>query len=222
MSLTKICGVTTPEAMHAAIDGGAAFVGLVAYPRSPRFVSTLRMTALLQESGIPWDGPRPVKFVAVTVNADDGLLKAIRQDVKPDYIQLHGAETIERAGQVREITGAGVIRAISVETAADLDGVGAWEEAADHLLFDARTPAGSYIPGGLGARFDWTLLAGLRLSKPWFLAGGLTPGNVGEAIGVTGAPMVDVSSGVESSTGVKDTALIKAFLDQVRAASPRQ
>lgn len=222
MSLTKICGVTTPDVLNAAIDAGAAFIGLVAYPRSPRHVAPLRMTALLQEAGIPWDGPRPARFVAVTVNADDILLEGLRRDVKPDYIQLHGAETIERAAQVREITGAGIIKAVSVTGPEDLDQAGAWEEAADHLLFDARTPPGSYIPGGMGARFDWSLLAGLKLNKPWFLAGGLTPDNVSEAIRLTGAPMVDVSSGVESAPGVKDIGLIRAFLDQVRDASPRQ
>ena len=222
MSLTKICGVTTPEAMQAAIEGGAAFVGLVAYPKSPRFVSTMRMEVLLEESGLALDGPRPVRLVAVTVNPDDSLLKAIGEHIRPDYIQLHGGETLERIAQVRDITGAGVIKAVPVETAADLDGVGAWEEAADLLLFDARTPPGSYIPGGLGARFDWSLLAGLKLNKPWFLAGGLTPDNVGQAIVQTGAPMVDVSSGVESAPGVKDVGLIRTFLDNVNSVSPRQ
>ena len=222
MSLTKICGVTTPEVLNAAIDAGAAFIGLVAYPRSPRHVAPLRMTALLQEAGIPWESPRPARFVAVTVDADDRLVEGLRRDVKPDYIQLHGAETIERAAQVREISDAGIIKAISVSGPEDLEQVPAWAEVADHLLFDARTPPGSYIPGGLGARFDWSLLAGLKLHKPWFLAGGLTPDNVGQAILQTGAPMVDVSSGVESAPGVKDVGLIRTFLDNVNSVSPRQ
>lgn len=222
MSQTKICGVTTPEALNAAIDAGAAFIGLVAYPRSPRHVAPLRMTALLQEAGIPWDGPRPALFVAVTVDADDTLLRGLKTDVKPDYIQLHGSETIERAIEARELSGAGIIKAISVSGPEDLEAVPAWAEVADHLLFDARTPPGSYIPGGMGARFDWGLLAGLKLDKPWFLAGGLTPDNVGQAILQTGAPMVDVSSGVESAPGVKDVGLIRTFLDNVNSVSPRQ
>lgn len=222
MTRAKVCGVTTPEAMRAAIGGGAAFVGLVAYPRSPRFVSTMRMEALLEECGLAFGAERAICLVAVTVDADDRLLRDMSEHARPDYIQLHGSETIERAAQVRELSGAGIIKAIAVSGPEDLEQVPAWAEVADHLLFDARTPPGSYIPGGMGARFDWNLLAGLTLDKPWFLAGGLTPDNVGDAIRQTGAPMVDVSSGVESAPGVKDVGLIRTFLDNVNSVSPRQ
>lgn len=222
MTLAKICGVTTPDAMRAAVDGGAAFVGVVAYPRSPRLVSPLRAAALLEESGMAKHEDRRVKIVAVTVNADDGLLKGIRDWIAPDYIQLHGSETLERAAQARELTGAGIIRALPVSTPADLEAASAWEEAADHLLFDARPPEGALLPGGVGARFDWSILSGRRFSKPWFLAGGLDADNAAEAIRISGAPMVDVSSGVESAPGVKEPVLVRAFLDAVKAASPRQ
>lgn len=222
MTLAKICGVTTPEAMRAAVDGGAAFVGVVAYPRSPRLVSPLRAAALLEESGMAKREDRRVKIVAVTVNADDGLLAGIRDWIAPDYIQLHGAETLERAAQVRELTGAGIVRALPVSTPADLDAASAWEEVADHLLFDARPPEGSLLPGGVGARFDWSILSGRRFGKPWFLAGGLDADTVAEAVRISGAPMVDVSSGVESAPGVKEPVLVRAFLDAVKAASPRQ
>ena len=215
MTLAKICGVTTPEALDAAVEGGAAFVGLVSFPRSPRHLSLAAMAALLARTG------RDVQIVVLTVDADDAHLAEIVERVRPDFIQLHGAETQGRARQVRALTGAGIIKALAVSDRSDLDKLEAWEEAADHLLFDARPPKGAERPGGLGQSFDWSLLSGLTLSRPWFLAGGLTPDNVADAIRQTGAPLVDVSSGVESAPGVKDTGLIRAFLDQVRTASPR-
>lgn len=221
MSLAKICGVTTPDAVRAAVDGGAAFIGVVAFPRSPRAVSPLRAAALLEETGLARREGRPVQVVAVTVDADDALLAAIRDWIAPDHIQLHGAETIERAAQARAITGAGIIKALAVSEAADLDAAAAWAEAADHLLFDARAPSGASRPGGYGAAFDWSLLAGRRFPRPWFLAGGLDPDNVAGAVAASGAPLVDVSSGVERAPGVKDPILIRAFLDAVKAV-PRQ
>lgn len=216
MTLAKICGVTTPDVIQAADEAGAAFIGLVAFERSPRHLSVEAMAALLEEAG------RPVPIVVLTVDADDALLTEIRDRVRPEFIQLHGDETPSRAAEVRSLTRAGIIRALPVSSAADLVSARAWSRCADHLLFDARPPQGADRPGGLGAVFDWRLMAGLRLSRPWFLAGGLTPANVSEALDITGAPMVDVSSGVESARGVKDIALIKAFLDQVQTVSPRQ
>lgn len=215
MTRAKICGVTTPEAIRVASEGGAAFIGLVAFPRSPRHLSVEAMADLLAEAG------RPVPVVVLTVDADDALLADIRDRVRPDFIQLHGSETPERAKEVRSVIGAGLIKALPISTAEDVAAAEVWEAHVDHLLLDARPPKEADRPGGLGHAFDWGLLSELKLSKPWFLAGGLTPANVAEAITQTGAPLVDVSSGVESAPGVKDTGLIRAFLDQVRDASPR-
>lgn len=206
MTDVKICGLTTPETLDAALDGGAAFVGAVVYPRSPRHLEPLHAATLFDRAR------GRAKVVAVTVDADDARLTEIALILKPDLIQLHGRETPERAKRVRELTGAGIIRALAVSTAADIEAAAAWEPVVDHLMFDARPPADATLPGGVGARFDWTLLAGRSFLKPWFLAGGLTPDNVAQALAVTGAPMVDVSSGVESAPGVKDTVRIAAFL----------
>ena len=202
MTLAKICGLTTPETLDAALDGGAAFVGAVMFPKSPRHLEPLHAATLFDRAR------GRAKVVAVTVDADDARLTEIALILKPDLIQLHGRETPER-------TGAGVIRALAVSTAADIAAAAAWEPVVDHLMFDARPPQGSDLPGGVGASFDWSLLAGRAFQKPWFLAGGLTPDNVARALAVTRAPMVDVSSGVESAPGVKDTDRIKAFLKAV-------
>ena len=218
-ALVKICGLTTPETLRAAVDAGADFVGLVAYPRSPRAVSPLRAAAVLEGAGMAQE--RPVKVVAVTVDPDDALLKGIADWIAPDFIQLHGSETPERAGQVRGITGAGVIKCIPVSGPADLDAAEAWGDAADHLMFDARTPEGSSLPGGMGLSFDWSMLKGRTFDRPWFLAGGLNPDNAAQALAASGAPMLDVSSGVESAPGVKEPALIAAFVEAVRSTSPR-
>lgn len=218
-TLVKICGLTTPETLRSATDAGADFVGLVAFPRSPRAVSPPRAAALLEEVGLARE--RPVKVVVVTVDPDDALLKGIADWIAPDFVQLHGAETPERAAQVRAITGAGIIKCIPVSGPDDLDTAADWAEAADHLMFDARTPEGSSLPGGMGVSFDWSMLKGRRFARPWFLAGGLNAANVAAALTASGAPMADVSSGVESVAGVKEPALIAAFIEAARAASPR-
>ena len=212
MTLAKICGLTTPETLDAALIGGAAFVGAVVFPKSPRHLEPVHAATLFERAR------NRARVVAVTVDADDALLTALALILKPDLIQLHGSETPERARQVRTLTGASVIKALLVRTAADLAAAAEWEEVADHLMFDARPPEGSDLPGGVGARFDWTLLAGRTFRRPWFLAGGLTPDNVAEAVRITGAPMVDVSSGVETAPGVKDPGLIAAFLEATRSA----
>ena len=216
----KICGLTTPGTARAAVEAGADFVGLVIYPPSPRALSPQQAEAMLREAGIARE--RSAKVVAVTVDPDDALLEAIAACIAPDFVQLHGSETPERAEQVRGVADAGIIKCVSVCGPADLAAADEWAEAADHLMFDARTPQGSRLPGGMGLSFDWAMLQGRTFARPWFLAGGLNAGNVGEALGRSGAPMVDVSSGVESAPGVKEPALIAAFVKAVRAAFPAQ
>ena len=209
MTQAKICGLTTPETLDAALDHGAAFVGAVVFPKSPRHIEPLHAATLFERAR------GRAGIVAVTVDADDALLTEIALILKPDMIQLHGRETPERARQVRTLTGAGIIRALPVSTAADLEAAADWHDVADHLMFDARPPEGSALPGGVGHAFDWTLLAGRSGPRPWFLAGGLNPDNVAQAISLTGAPLVDVSSGVESAPGVKDASRIAAFMAAV-------
>jgi phosphoribosylanthranilate isomerase len=208
----KICGLTTSEALDAALAEGAAFVGAVSFPKSPRHLDLIAAAALFERAR------GRAKVVAVTVDADDALLTEIALILKPDLVQLHGSETPERAARARLLTGAEVIKALPVRTAADLDAAAAFEPVVDWLMFDAKTPTGSTLPGGVGARFDWTLLAGRRFDRPWFLAGGLSPDNLAQAVRITGASAVDVSSGVESAPGVKDPDRIAAFLEAARSA----
>lgn len=208
----KICGLTTPEALDAALTGGAAFVGAVLFPKSPRHIEPLHAATLFERAR------GKAKIVAVTVDADDALLTEIALILKPDLIQLHGHETRERAARVRTLTGAGIIKVLPIRIHEDFAEADDWEPFVDHLMFDAKPPEGSHLPGGVGAQFDWALLADRAFRQPWFVAGGLTPDNVSQAIRISGAPMVDVSSGVETAPGVKDAARIAAFLDAVRSA----
>jgi phosphoribosylanthranilate isomerase len=210
MTHVKICGLTTPDTLDAALDHGAAFVGAVVFPKSPRHIDPLHAATLFERAR------GRVKIVAVTVDADDVLLTEIALILKPDLIQLHGSETPERAVEARRLTGAGIIKALPVSTPADLEAAARWEDVADHLMFDARPPEGSDLPGGVGARFDWAMMQGRTYRHPWFLAGGLNPQNAVQAAAISGAPLLDVSSGVESAPGVKDSARIAAFLDAVR------
>lgn len=211
MSLqVKICGLSTPAAVDAALEGGAAFIGLMFFPASPRNVD-LDLAAQLAE---PVRGR--ARIVAVTVDPTDVALDALREALRPDVIQLHGAETPQRVREAAVRTGAQTIKVFPVTTAEDLAPVAAFEDAADYLMFDARPPKDLGRPGGGGAPFDWTLLAGRHFARPWFLAGGLTPANVREAAGAAGAALVDVSSGVEQAPGLKDAALITAFLAAAR------
>ena len=212
MTPAKICGLTTPETLDAALAGGAAFVGAVVFPRSPRHIEPLHAATLFERAR------GKAKVVAVTVDADDALLTGIALILKPDLIQLHGSETPARAERVRTLTGAGIIKALPIRAHEDFAEAEGWEPFVDHLMFDAKPPEGSDLPGGVGARFDWTLLADRAFRRPWFVAGGLTPDNVAEAMRISGAPMVDVSSGVESAPGVKDPGLIAAFLKVTRSA----
>lgn len=209
MTRVKICGLTTTETLDAALDHGAAFVGAVVFPKSPRQIEPLQASALFERAR------NRAGIVAVTVDADDALLTEITLILKPDFIQLHGRETPARANQVSLLTGARIIKALPVFEPSDLDAALDWEDVADHLMFDARPPAGSALPGGVGASFDWSILSGRTFRKPWFLAGGLNPHNAAQAAAISGAPMLDVSSGVESVPGVKDIARITAFLRAV-------
>jgi phosphoribosylanthranilate isomerase len=202
----KICGLSTPKTLDAALDGGVRYVGAVVFARSPRHLEPEAAGALFERAR------ERAAIVAVTVDADDALLARIAEHLRPDFVQLHGRETQERAAEVRRLTGAGIIKALPVSSAADLEAAAEWDGVADHLMFDARPPEGSDLPGGVGARFDWTLMQGRRFVRPWFLAGGLDPETVTEAVRLSGAPMVDVSSGVESAPGVKDAGRIAAFL----------
>jgi phosphoribosylanthranilate isomerase len=209
MTEVKICGLTTPETLDAALDHGAAFVGAVVFPKSPRHIDPLHAATLFERAR------GRAKIVAVTVNADDRRLTEIALILKPDLIQLHGQETPERATQVRRLTKAGIIKALPVSMPEDLQAADIWDDVADHLMFDARPPDGSDLPGGMGARFDWAIMQGRTYRRPWFLAGGLNPENAARAAAISGAPMLDVSSGVESAPGVKDAARIAAFLQAV-------
>jgi phosphoribosylanthranilate isomerase len=208
----KICGLSTPEAVRAALDGGASHVGFMFFAKSPRSV-TLEAAQRLAE---PVRARGGTAVVAVTVDPDDALLDRLAATLKPDFIQLHGGESPTRAREVAQRAGAEVIKLIPVAEAADLAAAAAYEPVVAHLMFEGRPPKDAERPGGLGARFDWTLLSGRRFDRPWFLAGGLDPWNVAEAVRLSGAPLVDVSSGVERGPGLKDPALITAFLDAVR------
>ena len=208
----KICGVTTPEAVRAALEGAAAYVGFAFFEKSPRNLgldAAARLAAPVRGRA---------KIVALAVDPTDAEVDRIAQILRPDLIQLHGRETPARVRAVTSRAGADVIKALPVSEAADIDAAAEYEPVADHLMFDARPPKEAERPGGLGSSFDWSLLAGRRFRRPWFLAGGLNPWNVAEAVQQSGAPIVDVSSGVERGPGLKDPALITAFLDAARKA----
>jgi len=207
---TKICGLSTPETVDAAVAAGARFVGFVTYPRSPRHVAS---NDVLKALGARV--PKSVIRTGLFVDPDDVLLDERLATGAIDLLQLHGDEMPERVAAIKARTGKPVMKVIKVGTASDVErGIAAYAAVADRLMFEA---AGGILPGGNAKAFDWTLLSGRAVPLPWLLAGGLTPDNVGEAVRVTGARAVDVSSGVESSRGVKSLALIRAFLDQVKA-----
>ena len=206
----KICGLSTPETVDAAVEAGAGFVGFVTFPRSPRHIEALDLLKALGERV-----PRTVVRVGLFVDADDALIEARLATGAIDMLQLHGAETAERVAALKARTGKPVIKAIKVAGPADVErGIEVYADVADRLMFDA---ADGTLPGGNAKAFDWTFLAGRTVPRPWFLAGGLNPGNVAEAVRVTGARAVDVSSGVEATRGVKSVELIRAFLGAVKA-----
>jgi len=208
----KICGLMTPDALDAALDAGADYVGFVFFPPSPRHLGFEAARTL----GARVRGR--AKKVALSVDADNDWLAASIEALKPDLLQLHGRETPERVAAVRSLFRLPVIKAVPIKTRSDLSPIRLYGHAADRLLFDARPPREATRPGGLGRSFDWKLLAGIEPNVPFMLSGGLDAGNVAEALRITRAPAVDVSSGVERSPGVKDLDKIRAFVRAVRAA----
>lgn len=210
-TLIKICGITTAAALEAAIAGNAQYAGFVFYPPSPRNLTPSEATILAARAG------SQIGKVGLFVNADDLEIAEALAAAGLDAVQLHGDETPERAAQVKARFGKPVWKALPVACAADVERALAYRDAVDLILFDAKTPKGA-LPGGMGLVFDWSLLSGYRGAQNWGLAGGLNPGNVADAIRITGTPLVDTSSGVESEPGVKDTGKIAAFCSAVHAA----
>lgn len=206
----KICGLRTLTDVAATASAGAAYMGLVFFPKSPRHldIETARMLASAAPVGLA--------KVALLVDPDDAALDRITDAVPLDMLQLHGSEPPERVAAVRKRTGLPVMKAVGIRDAADLAAIDAYADVADQLLIDAKPPADATLPGGNGVGFDWRLIADRDWSGPWMLAGGLTPDNVAEAVRLTGARQVDVSSGVESAPGVKDAGRIEAFCAALR------
>ncbi len=206
----KICGLSTPETLEAAISAGAELVGFVFFPKSPRHLGFETAAALGAQAA-----NRSVK-VALSVDADHALLDAIVAGLKPDMLQFHGSESPARVAEAKARYGLPVMKAIGISGPADLAAIGAYDGVADRILFDAKPPKGADLPGGNGLTFNWDILSGIRLQAPFMLSGGLEPANVAEAARQTLAPAVDVSSGVESAPGVKDPIRIAAFVAALR------
>lgn len=201
----KICGLKTPEDVIAVAAAGATYAGFVFFPKSPRHVT------LDQARAMALAAPVGLAKVALTVDAEDAALDAIVEAVPLDMLQLHGHESPDRVAEVRARYGLPVMKAVGVADEGDLAAIFDYSTVADQLLIDAKPPKTAALPGGNGLSFDWRLVAQRRWLRPWMLAGGLTPDNVAEAIRLTNARQVDVSSGVESARGVKDHARIAAF-----------
>jgi phosphoribosylanthranilate isomerase len=213
--VVKICGLSTPATLDAALDAGADTVGFVFFPKSPRHIDWATARALgLQARG-------QAKIVALSVDADDDTLKRILEALSPDLMQLHGQETPARVKEIGELCARPTMKAIGVATRADLTAAEAYDSAADILLIDAKPPKGAALPGGNGRPFDWSLTRDFHAHVPWLLSGGLDPDTVAAAIALSGARGVDVSSGVESAPGVKDPAKIRAFVAAARLAFAR-
>ncbi|MBU4531737.1 MAG: phosphoribosylanthranilate isomerase [Hoeflea sp.] len=209
----KICGLSTPEAVDRAGDLNADMAGFIFFPKSPRHVSVESASGLAARARA-----RGLKTVAVTVDMDDAGLDDVVSTMKPDWLQLHGAESPERTAELKARFGLPVMKALAIREAADLERFEPYMGIADRFLFDAKPPKGSDLPGGNGVSFDWRLLAALDDRVSYMLSGGLTKDNVGEALRISGAKMVDVSSGVESAPGVKDLAMMNGFVRAVRDA----
>ncbi|MDA0997290.1 MAG: phosphoribosylanthranilate isomerase [Proteobacteria bacterium] len=202
----KICGLSSPDAVDAAVSEGAALTGFVFFPASPRNVSVDQAAALTARV------PAHVRKVALSVDADDAFLASIVAGAGIDALQLHGGETAERVAAIRDRFGLPVIKAVPISSAADVTAARTYQDVADMLLFDAKPPKDATRPGGNAEAFDWTLLAGLVWKKPWLLAGGVNAGNLEAAARITGARLVDTSSGVEDAPGRKSVTKIKTFI----------
>ena len=207
----KICGLTSADHVDAAARAGAAYGGFVFFAKSPRHLSLAQARALASHA------PLGLAKVALVVDAEDAFLDDLTAQVPLDMLQLHGHETPDRVRAVKARYGLPVMKAVGVADASDLDSLESYLKVADQLLVDAKPPRNADLPGGNGLAFDWRLIAGRRWPIPWMLAGGLSPQNVAEAIAMTGARQVDVSSGVESAPGVKDAARISAFVAAAQA-----
>lgn len=202
----KICGLSTRPTLEAALAAGADMVGFVFFEKSPRHIGLDAARAL----GAAVAGR--ARKVALLVDADDAAVSAVVEALTPDILQLHGKESPERVAAIRARFDLPVMKALGIGGREDLGALTAYEPVADWLLLDARPPKDAMLPGGNGIAFDWGLIAGLKLQRPWLLSGGLNPSNVGAALRLTGAPGVDVSSGIETAPGVKDEGLIRAFV----------
>ncbi len=213
--LIKICGLSTPATLEAALNAGADMVGFVFFPPSPRNIRTDQAKQLSEIAG------QRAQTVALVVDADDAFLETIVGALKPSILQLHGKESPQRVAEIRARFGLPVMKALGISGPQDFDKLAAYEEVCDRLLFDAKPPKDATRPGGNGLVFDWTLLRGRHFRKPWMLSGGLTIDSVEEAILATGATGIDVSSGVESAPGVKDVALIQTFVERARTAAAK-
>lgn len=209
-TVVKICGLSTPETLAATIAAGADMAGFVFFEKSPRHIGL----ETARELGRAAQGR--IRKVALTVDAADAELAAIVEALQPDLLQLHGKETPQRVGAVKARFGLPVIKAIGVAGAEDIERARAYSGVADILLFDAKPAPDAAVPGGAGVGFDWGLLRGASVGSDWMLSGGLDASNVGEALRETRAPAVDVSTGVESARGVKDSARIATFVQTVR------
>jgi phosphoribosylanthranilate isomerase len=203
----KICGLSTPETLQAAVDAGARYIGFNFFEKSPRYVN------IKQAKELAGCIPVGICKVALVVDASDETLDAITASVPVDMLQLHGHETPERVLEIKERYGLPVMKVIGVAGTDDLKNIDIYSRVADQILVDAKAPKDAVLPGGNGLSFDWTLIAERRWAIPWMLAGGLTPENVKEAVKLTRAPQVDVASGVESAPGIKDVTKIAAFVE---------
>jgi len=210
----KICGVRTPAILDVAAEAGADYIGLIFFPKSPRHIEPEAARALVERAR------GKVETVAVLVDPDDALIDLVATTVRPDLLQLHGREAPQRAAAVKARSGLPIIKAISVASADDAAKAAAYRGIADVILFDAKADPAALLPGGNGVAFDWQVLAGAGIERPFALSGGLTPQNVGEALGATQAAIVDVSSGVERAPGEKDAALVREFISAAKSARP--
>jgi phosphoribosylanthranilate isomerase len=211
--IVKICGLSTRETLDVALDAGADMVGFVFFPPSPRHLSLEAARNLGKQVS------RRASKVALTVDADDATLANIVEALQPDVLQLHGKETVARLRAIKQKFGLQVMKVVAVESLVDLAALADYTGVADRILFDARAPSQASRPGGLGAVFDWRVLEKLDLELPFMVSGGLHAGNVAEAVRVTRAGGVDVSSGVERALGVKDPEMIRAFIHAARATA---